>query len=94
MELVKQLQKLRGIDGDGEYDNDSGSGRDVSRRKTIHNLEKHAKRKRQIGTLDVAFKRRFFNLDANSANPGTITIFLYIKGQKFNIACFRYTCIN
>lgn len=62
--IVKQLQKLQGIDGD--YDNDSGSGPDrIGRRKTIHNLEKAAQKKRQIGTLDVAFKKRFAKLNAN-----------------------------
>lgn len=78
MEIVKQLQKLQGIDGDGEYDNDSGSGRDVGRRKTIHNLEKYAKRKRPIGTLDVAFKRRFFNINANGTSPGMLRPFFFL----------------
>lgn len=65
VEIVKQLQKLQGIDGD--YDNDSGSGPDrIGRRKTIHNLEKAAQKKRQIGTLDVAFKKRFAKLNANA----------------------------
>ncbi|KAJ8974097.1 hypothetical protein NQ317_011616 [Molorchus minor] len=69
VEIVKQLQKLQGIDGD--YDNDSGSGPDrIGRRKTIHNLEKAAQKKRQIGTLDVAFKKRFAKLNAN-AGAGT-----------------------
>ncbi|XP_074029888.1 hyaluronan synthase-like protein kkv isoform X2 [Leptinotarsa decemlineata] len=64
VEIVKQLQRLQGIDGD--YDNDSGSGPDrIGRRKTIHNLEKAAQKKRQIGTLDVAFKKRFAKLNAN-----------------------------
>ncbi|XP_018562636.1 uncharacterized protein LOC108904526 isoform X1 [Anoplophora glabripennis] len=64
IEIVKQLQKLQGIDGD--YDNDSGSGPDrIGRRKTIQNLEKAAQKKRQIGTLDVAFKKRFAKLNAN-----------------------------
>lgn len=63
--IVKQLQRLQGID-DGEYENDSGSGPDrIGRRKTIHNLERAAQRaKRQIGTLDVAFKKRFAKLNA------------------------------
>lgn len=65
VEIVKQLQKLQGID-DGDYDNDSGSGPDrIGRRKTIHNLERAAQKKRQIGTLDVAFKKRFAKLNAN-----------------------------
>ncbi|XP_060518963.1 chitin synthase chs-2 isoform X2 [Cylas formicarius] len=70
VEIVKQLQKLQGID-DGDYDNDSGSGPDrIGRRKTIHNIERAAQKKRQIGTLDVAFKKRFAKLNANP-NGGT-----------------------
>ncbi|XP_050362352.1 chitin synthase chs-2 isoform X3 [Nymphalis io] len=62
--IVKDLQKLNGLDD--EYDNDSGSGpQNVGRRKTIHNLEKARQKKRNIGTLDVAFKKRFFNMNAN-----------------------------
>lgn len=64
VEIVKQLQKLQGID-DPDYENDSGSGPDrIGRRKTIQNLERAAQRKRQIGTLDVAFKKRFAKLNA------------------------------
>ncbi|XP_013133729.1 PREDICTED: uncharacterized protein LOC106099671 isoform X4 [Papilio polytes] len=67
--IVKDLQKLNGLDDD--YDNDSGSGpQNVGRRKTIHNLEKARQKKRNIGTLDVAFKKRFFNMNANEG-PGT-----------------------
>lgn len=71
VDIVKQMQQLRGID-DPDYDNDSGSGPDrIDRRKTIHKLERAAQRKRQIGTLDVAFKRRFFKLNQNGQDPGT-----------------------
>ncbi|XP_034828823.1 chitin synthase chs-2 isoform X2 [Maniola hyperantus] len=67
--IVKDLQKLNGLDD--EYENDSGSGpQNVGRRKTIHNLEKSRQKKRNIGTLDVAFKKRFFNMNANDG-PGT-----------------------
>ncbi|XP_045760492.1 chitin synthase chs-2 isoform X2 [Maniola jurtina] len=67
--IVKDLQKLNGLDDD--YENDSGSGpQNVGRRKTIHNLEKSRQKKRNIGTLDVAFKKRFFNMNANDG-PGT-----------------------
>uniref|UniRef100_A0A336MER8 chitin synthase n=1 Tax=Culicoides sonorensis TaxID=179676 RepID=A0A336MER8_CULSO len=63
VEIVKNLQRLQGIDGD--YDNDSGSGPDrIARRRTVHNLEKASKPRRQIGTLDVAFKKRFLKLTA------------------------------
>lgn len=61
VDIVKNLQRIRGLDGD--YDNDSGSSSgNVGRRKTIHNLENNMKRKRTIGTLDVAFKERFFKM--------------------------------
>lgn len=68
MEIVKNLQRLQGIDGD--YDNDSGSGPDrIARRRTVHNLDKASKPRRQIGTLDVAFKKRFLQLTADENNP-------------------------
>lgn len=69
---MKNLQRLQGIDGD--YDNDSGSGPDrVARRRTIQNLEKARQPRRQIGTLDVAFKKRFLKLTAanDENNAGT-----------------------
>lgn len=67
VEIVKNLQRLQGIDGD--YDNDSGSGPDrIARRRTIQNLDKAAKPRRQIGTLDVAFKKRFLQLTAADEN--------------------------
>lgn len=70
MEIVKNLQRLQGIDGD--YDNDSGSGPDrIARRRTVHNLEKASKPRRQIGTLDVAFKKRFLKLTADENNTHT-----------------------
>jgi len=69
VEIVRNLQRLRGIDGD--YDNDSGSSADrVGHRRTIHNLEKYRQKKRTIGTLDVAFKKRFFNMKEGGAAPG------------------------
>lgn len=76
VEIVKNLQRLQGIDGD--YDNDSGSGPDrVARRRTIQNLEKARQPRRQIGTLDVAFKKRFLKLtaqnDENNANTPILT---------------------
>lgn len=71
VEIVKNLQRLQGIDG-GDYDNDSGSGPDrIARRRTVHNLEKARQPRRQIGTLDVAFKKRFLKLTADENSPGT-----------------------
>lgn len=70
------MQKLNGLDDD--YENDSGSGPDrVGRRRTVHNLEKARQKKRNIGTLDVAFKKRFFNMNSNNG-PG-ILIFIFDK---------------
>lgn len=70
IDIVKDLQRLQGLDDD--YENDSGSGPDrIERRKTIHHLAKHAAKKKQIGTLDVAFKKRFFKLNENGEGPGT-----------------------
>lgn len=87
VEIVKQLQRLQGID-DGDYENDSGSGPDrIGRRKTIHNLERAAQRKRQIGTLDVAFKKRFAKLNANGADGKTA---MYRTKHVFIINLFRY----
>lgn len=62
---------MQGIDGD--YDNDSGSGPDrIARRRTVHNLEKAMKPRRQIGTLDVAFKKRFLKLTADDNCPSKL----------------------
>ncbi len=57
VEIVKQMQKLRGIDGD-QYDSESSSSNRLAHRRTIHMLEKNRQKKRAIGTLDVAFKKR------------------------------------
>lgn len=84
VEIVKQLQKLQGID-DGDYDNDSGSGPDrIGRRKTIHNIQRAAQKKRQIGTLDVAFKKRFAKLNANT--DGGKNLFIYFHSMlRFSV---------
>lgn len=59
--IVKHLQRLRGINGD--YDTESGSsGNNVGRRRTIYNLEKQRQKTRTIGTLDVAFRKRFLQM--------------------------------
>merc|ERR1712122_116068 len=49
VEIVKQMQKLRGIDG--ELDSESASSNRLAHRKTIHMLEKNRQKKRAIGTL-------------------------------------------
>uniref|UniRef100_A0A1B6CU26 chitin synthase n=1 Tax=Clastoptera arizonana TaxID=38151 RepID=A0A1B6CU26_9HEMI len=61
VDIVRHLQKLKGINGD--YDNDSGSSADrVGRRRTIYNIEKQRHKTRTIGTLDVAFRKRFLQM--------------------------------
>lgn len=62
MDLVRRLQRLKGINGD--YENSSGSSGDrVGQRRTIYNLEKQKNKTRTIGTLDVAFRKRFFAME-------------------------------
>ncbi|KAK2724897.1 hypothetical protein QYM36_001381, partial [Artemia franciscana] len=65
IDIARNLQKLRGLDGDQESENGSGGDR-IGRRRTIHNLEKQRQKKRAIGTLDVAFKKRFFSISAEA----------------------------
>ena len=73
VEIVRNLQRLRGID-DVDEDNESGSYRDrIGRRRTIHNLEKHKQKKRITGTLDVAFKKRFFSISAEGNIEGELS---------------------
>ncbi|XP_068231758.1 chitin synthase chs-2-like isoform X2 [Palaemon carinicauda] len=69
VDIVRQLQKLKGIEDD--YDSDSANDGQLGRRKTIHNLARHAQKKQAIGTLDVAFKKRFFSISAEAAENGT-----------------------
>lgn len=71
VEIAKNMQRLRDLDGD--YDNDSGAQKPEHRR-TIHNLERQRKKTRTIGTLDVAFKQRFFNMTADGGGPGGFSI--------------------
>ncbi|XP_011301044.1 uncharacterized protein kkv isoform X1 [Fopius arisanus] len=58
VEIVRDLQRLDGMEGD--YDEGSGSG--PGRRKTIRNLEKSRRKTQAINTLDVAFRQRFFSM--------------------------------
>ena len=63
VKIALQLQRLRGIDEDDKSD-DSKYGNRVDRRKTIQNLAKRQQQKHRIGTLDVAFRKRFMNITA------------------------------
>ena len=65
VEIVKQMQRLKGLDGD--YDSDSAASNRLAHRRTIQNLERNRNnKKRAIGTLDVAFKKRFFALSGGA----------------------------
>ncbi|KAK3873993.1 hypothetical protein Pcinc_021038 [Petrolisthes cinctipes] len=66
--IVRELQKLKGIDRDD--DSDGGEGGKLTRRKTIHNLERQRQKKQAISTLDVAFKKRFFSFSAEAVESG------------------------
>jgi len=68
VDIVRQMQRLRNIDGD--CDSDSAASNRVAQRKTIQNLERNRTKKRAIGTLDVAFKKRFFALSGEDDAPG------------------------
>merc|ERR1711936_1246396 len=68
VEIAKQMQRLKGIDGD--YDSDSAASNRLAQRRTIQNLERNRQKKRAIGTLDVAFKKRFFALAGEDDAPG------------------------
>ncbi|XP_048509220.1 chitin synthase chs-2 isoform X4 [Athalia rosae] len=65
VEIVRDLQRLDGMEGD--YDEGSGSG--PGRRKTIRNLEKSRRKTQAINTLDVAFRQRFFSMAEGSGLP-------------------------
>lgn len=80
VDIVRHLQKLKGINGD--YDNDSGSSADrVGRRRTIYNIEKQRHKTRTIGTLDVAFRKRFLQMKMedgeDAAGESHINKFIY-----------------
>ncbi len=56
--IIKNYLIFLGIDGD-QYDSESSSSNRLAHRRTIHMLEKNRQKKRAIGTLDVAFKKRW-----------------------------------
>lgn len=57
--VVRDLQRLRGING--EYESEGSSAGKAGRRPTIANIAR-GNRRQSIGTLDVAFKKRFFSI--------------------------------
>ena len=75
IQIARQLQRLRGIDEDDKSE-DSTYGNRVEKRKTIFNLEKRLQQHRRIGTLDVAFRKRFMNISNNMAEGINITLII------------------
>ncbi|XP_015191639.1 PREDICTED: uncharacterized protein LOC107074595 isoform X2 [Polistes dominula] len=78
VEMVRDLQKLNGMEGD--YDEGSGNG--PGRRKTIRNLEKSKRKAQTINTLDVAFKQRFFSMSEGVGLPGNMSTRHSVKACK------------
>jgi hypothetical protein len=60
IQLVKDMQALRGADGDDV----KGQDEKVERRNTIRNIDASGKEKHAVGSLDVAFQRRLTNAKA------------------------------
>ena len=88
VDIVRDLQRLDGMEGD--YDEGSGSG--PGRRKTIRNLEKSRRQKQAINTLDVAFRQRFFSM-AEGQGAYHITIKLY-RNSSFHIKKTRKKAVT
>lgn len=58
VEFAKELQRLQGF-GDEE----KAGKKEESRRFTIMDLEKNSRKKQQVGSLAMAFERRFTAMD-------------------------------
>ena len=93
--IVKAMQKLRGIDGEFESDSGSSSNR-LAHRRTIQMLEKNRHKKRAIGTLDVAFKKRFLEFTNNPTAKSAMEAGHYDNhhqhkgsGNEINALCFK-----
>ncbi|XP_025156934.1 chitin synthase chs-2 isoform X3 [Harpegnathos saltator] len=91
VDIVRDLQRLEGIEGD--YDEGSGSG--PGRRKTIRNLEKSRRKTQAINTLDVAFRQRFFSMSEGAGLPRnmstrrTTEAFKAFEGRRNSIMAMR-----
>ncbi|EZA54859.1 Chitin synthase [Ooceraea biroi] len=91
VEIVRDLQRLDGMEGD--YEEGSGSG--PGRRKTIRNLEKSRRKTQAINTLDVAFRQRFFSMHEGTALPRNMSTrrtseaFKAFEGRRNSIMALR-----
>ncbi|KAK2583486.1 hypothetical protein KPH14_009451 [Odynerus spinipes] len=91
VDIVRDLQKLNGMEADYE----EGSGNVPGRRKTIRNLEKSKRRVQPINTLDVAFRQRFFSMSEGTGLPGNMSIrhstkaFKALEGRRNSLMAMR-----
>ncbi|XP_053982024.1 chitin synthase chs-2 isoform X1 [Hylaeus volcanicus] len=91
VEIVRDLQRLDGMEGD--YEEGSGSG--PGRRKTIRNLEKSRRKTQAINTLDVAFRQRFFSMSEGNGLPRNMSTrrsakaFKAFEGRRNSIIAMR-----
>ncbi|XP_057328109.1 chitin synthase chs-2 isoform X1 [Microplitis mediator] len=91
VEIVRDLQRLDGMEGD--YDEGSGNG--PGRRKTIRNLEKSRRKPQAINTLDVAFRQRFFSMVEENGLPRNMSTrrstkaFKAFEGRRNSIMALR-----
>jgi hypothetical protein len=58
VEFAKELQRLQGFGDEASPDK-----KEDNRRFTIMDLEKNGKKKQQVGSLAMAFERRFTSMD-------------------------------
>lgn len=65
IQIARQLQRLRGLDEDDKSSEESPYGNRVDKRKIVYNLDKRMHKPRTVGTLDVAFRKRFQNISNN-----------------------------
>lgn len=70
IQIARQLQRLKGIDEDDDNSDEYLGPERLERRKTIQNLEKRRHQRARTGTLDVAFRKRFMNINAQENNEG------------------------
>ncbi|XP_012058612.1 PREDICTED: uncharacterized protein LOC105621766 [Atta cephalotes] len=89
VDIVRDLQRLDGIEGD--YEEGSGSG--PGRRKTIRNLEKSRRKTQAINTLDVAFRQRFFSMNEGAGLSRNMSTrreaFKAFEGRRNSIMAMR-----
>ena len=78
VEIVKNMQRLRDDRGDAE--SVEGENR-LARRRTIQNLVNQQQRRQPIGTLDVAFRKRFQQLSNNTSEGECRGIVISIKSD-------------